>query len=119
MTDAGADQILSLTAPSTGNDFEFVVGESLTSGNKSGKVFRYSLKLTLDSGVVGKLVPKEDAWATGAYYQQYQRVSNGGNVYAAQTAGVAGATAPTHTSGEASDDTVTWLFVGAEENCYH
>ena len=116
MTDAGADQILSLTAPSTGNDFEFVVGAALTSGNKSGKVFRYSLRLTLDSGVVGDFVPKEAAWATGAYYQQYERVANGGNVYAAQTAGVAGATAPTHTSGEASDGTVTWLFVGAEES---
>lgn len=115
MTDAGADQILSLTAPSTGNDFEFVVGASLTSGNKSGKVFRYSLKLTLEAGVVGDFVPAEPAWATGGYYQQYQRVSNGGNVYAAQDAGVAGATAPTHTSGEASDDNVTWLFVGAEE----
>jgi hypothetical protein len=51
------------------------------------------------------------AWTTGVAYIIGDWVSNAGNIYRATTAGTSGATAPTHTSGTASDGAVTWLFV--------
>ena len=114
MTDAGADQILTLSAPSSGNDFEFTEGEAVAAGNISGKVFRYSIKLALESTTTGTFIPKEVAWTTGTYYSQYERVANGSKVYQAQSAGTSGATAPTHASGLGSDDNISWLFVSAE-----
>jgi len=51
------------------------------------------------------------AWTTGAAYIIGDWVSNAGKIYRATTAGTAGATAPTHTSGTQSDGGVTWLFV--------
>ena len=56
ITDAGADQIAVVPAPSPGNDHEFVSGEavSATSG-AAGKVFKYSVLLTVGS-VVGSFV---------------------------------------------------------------
>ncbi|AIX25957.1 tail sheath monomer protein [Synechococcus phage ACG-2014d] len=113
MTDAGADQILTLTAPSSGNDFEFTEGEAVSAGNVSGKVYRYSIKLGIEPTVNGTFIPEESAWGTATYYKKYDRVSNGGNVYQAQEAGTSGATAPVHASGLASDDNINWLFVSA------
>ena len=53
VTDAGADLVAALPAPGSGNEHEFVADETLsaTSG-AAGRVFKYSLKLTLSS-VVG------------------------------------------------------------------
>ena len=53
VTDAGADQIAVVPAPGSGNDHEFVADEALsaTSG-AAGKVFKYSIVLTVDT-VVG------------------------------------------------------------------
>lgn len=58
---------------------------------------------------VGVLAP---AWvtATAVYPGEYR--SNAGHVYSAAAAGTTGATTPVHTSGSASDDTVTWDYVG-------
>ena len=57
MTDAGPDQIAVAPAPSSGNEHEFVADEALsaTSG-ASGKVFKYSIVLTLTT-IVGTFVP--------------------------------------------------------------
>ena len=57
VTDAGADQIAVIPAPGSGNEFEFVADEavSATSG-AAGKVFKYSIVLTVES-VVGDFVP--------------------------------------------------------------
>ena len=57
ITDAGADQIAVVPAPGSGNDHEFVATEALsaTSG-AAGKVFKYSVLLTVGS-VVGSFVP--------------------------------------------------------------
>ena len=57
MTDAGADQIAVIPAPGSGNEFEFVADEavSATSG-AAGKVFKYSIVLTVES-VVGDFTP--------------------------------------------------------------
>ena len=51
------------------------------------------------------------AWTTGTAYIIGDWVNNAGNIYRATTAGTSGATAPTHTSGTASDGGVTWVFV--------
>ena len=53
VTDAGADQIAAIPAPSSGNEHEFVADEALTTTTgAAGRVYKYSLKLTL-SNVVG------------------------------------------------------------------
>ena len=48
------------------------------------------------------------SWATATAYSRYDKVTNGGRLYQALNAGTSGATAPTHTSGDASDGTVSW-----------
>ena len=56
VTDAGADQILALPAPGSGNEWEFVPEAALSAASgASGKVFNYRIKLTLTS-VVGTFV---------------------------------------------------------------
>jgi len=56
-TDAGADQILDLDAPTSGNEWKFEVGDALAGASgAAGKVYKYRLSLTL-TGVVGTFVP--------------------------------------------------------------
>ena len=57
VTDSGADQIAVLPAPGSGNEHEFVADEALsaTSG-AGGKVFKYSIVLTVDT-IVGSFTP--------------------------------------------------------------
>jgi len=58
VTDAGPDQILTLDAPASGNEWQFGAGDAISaSTGAAGKVYKYSLKLTLNAGVVGKFVP--------------------------------------------------------------
>tara|TARA_B100000965_G_scaffold351144_1_gene325493 strand:+ start:324 stop:2573 length:2250 start_codon:yes stop_codon:yes gene_type:complete len=53
VTDAGADQIVVLPAPGSGNEWEFVADEAITAASgAAGKVFKYSVVLTVDT-VVG------------------------------------------------------------------
>ena len=53
VTDAGADQIAVIPAPGSGNDPEFVADAAVSaSSGASGKVFKYSIVLTVES-VVG------------------------------------------------------------------
>ena len=52
------------------------------------------------------------AWLTGTSYSRYDKVTNGGRLYQALNAGTSGATAPSHTSGDASDGTVSWRHLG-------
>jgi len=57
VTDAGADQILVLPAPGSGNEHEFVADEAVSTGSgAAGKVFKYSIVLTVES-VVGDFTP--------------------------------------------------------------
>lgn len=58
VTDAGPDQILRLPAPASGNEWEFVADEavSTTSGAQAGKVYRYTIRLTL-TNVAGSFAP--------------------------------------------------------------
>ena len=50
------------------------------------------------------------AWVTGTVYAASATVSNNGNRYTTTAGGTSGSTAPTHTSGSASDGGVTWVF---------
>jgi len=54
-----------------------------------------------------------DAWVTATAYNYGDIVRSGTNYYWCVTAGGgnSGATAPTHTDGDASDDTLTWRYV--------
>ena len=57
MTDAGADQVAVIPAPGSGNEFEFVADEAVTAASgAAGKVFKYSIVLTVES-VVGDFTP--------------------------------------------------------------
>jgi len=56
------------------------------------------------------------AWLTGTSYSRYDKVTNGGRLYQALNAGTSGATAPSHTSGDASDGTVSWRHLGLVNN---
>ena len=57
MTDAGADQIAVLPAPGSGNEHEFVADEAVSAASgAAGKVFKYSIVLTIDT-VVGDFTP--------------------------------------------------------------
>ena len=56
VTDSGADQIAVLPAPGSGNEHEFVADAALSaSSGAAGKVFKYSILLTVDT-VVGDFV---------------------------------------------------------------
>ena len=57
MTDAGADQIAVMPAPGSGNEHEFVADEVVSAASgAAGKVFKYSIVLTVDT-VVGDFTP--------------------------------------------------------------
>ncbi len=57
VTDAGADQIVVLPAPGSGNEHEFVADEAVSAASgAAGKVFKYSIVLTVES-VVGDFTP--------------------------------------------------------------
>jgi hypothetical protein len=57
VTDAGADQILNLPAPSSGDEWQFAIGDEVSAASgASGKVYSYRINLKV-SGVVGTFVP--------------------------------------------------------------
>jgi len=57
VTDAGADQIAVLPAPGSGNEHEYVADEAVTAASgAAGKVFKYSIVLTVDT-LVGGFTP--------------------------------------------------------------
>ena len=56
-TDSGADQIAVVPAPGSGNDWEFVADKAVSAtGGAAGKVFKYSVVLTVTT-VVGDFTP--------------------------------------------------------------
>lgn len=74
---------------------------------------------TPDSGIAGQIMAFEyisrtvfrpKTWATGTVFATNVYCSYNGNIYFTSAGGTAGATAPTHTSGSASDGAVTWVY---------
>ena len=57
VTDAGADQVVVVPAPGSGNEHEFVADAAVSAASgAAGKVFKYSIILTIDD-VVGTFAP--------------------------------------------------------------
>ena len=57
VTDSGADQIAVIPAPGSGNEYEFVQDAALSAASgAAGKVFKYSIVLTVDT-IVGTFTP--------------------------------------------------------------
>ena len=57
ITDAGADHIAVLPAPSSGNEWEYVANAALTAASgAAGKVYKYSLLIDIDT-IVGSFTP--------------------------------------------------------------
>lgn len=56
------------------------------------------------------------SWVTATSYAAGAYSFYNGNVYSTTAGGTSGATPPTHTSGSASDGTVTWIYVSLYEN---
>jgi Major tropism determinant N-terminal domain len=52
------------------------------------------------------------SWTTGSSYSRYDKVTSSGRLYQALNTGTSGATAPVHTTGDASDGTVSWRHLG-------
>ena len=71
--------------------------------------FTYAEDFPIATAVEGTT---SSAWATGTAYSRYAKVTSGGRLYQAVNAGTSGATAPAHTSGDASDGTVLWRHLG-------
>ena len=60
-----------------------------------------------------------DPWATGTTYAVGDKVSSGGKIYKATTAGTStGSTAPSHTSGTVTVGGNGWEFYGERKNLY-
>lgn len=55
-------------------------------------------------------------WTTGYTFAANAYCSYNGNIYKTSSAGVSGATPPTHTTGSASDGTITWVFQSIKYN---
>ena len=57
VTDAGADQVVVVPAPGSGNEHEFVADAAVSAASgAAGKVFKYSIVLTIDD-IVGSFTP--------------------------------------------------------------
>jgi len=56
---------------------------------------------------------KAASWASTTTYAAGAKVSNGNYLYTTTAGGTSGSTAPTHTSGSASDGGVTWAYAGS------
>lgn len=59
---------------------------------------------------------RPQAWATGVTYAANSYTFYNGNYYTTTLGGVTGATAPTHTTGSASDGGVTWTYYSGAYN---
>ena len=74
--------------------------------NRSGTAGQRAIQICKTTGYAVK-----ENWYTGHVYVAGDYVhSSGDKIYRCQTGGTAGATEPTHTSGDASDGGVTWTW---------
>jgi len=67
--------------------------------------------LTSKKASVIKIMLSQPAWKPSTAYSVGNQVIANGNIYKCTVAGTSGTTAPSHTSGTATDGTVTWQFV--------
>lgn len=75
-------------------------------------IFTTDIKAYYASNVIKALqVTEPNLWLASTSYAVGDLVYNNNSKYAATTAGTSGSTAPSHTSGIASDGSVSWIFV--------
>ena len=115
---------LALIPAASGNGIPFASGIYNTPTVASATQTLKASKIELD--VYGRIIGIVDyaiatavegttssAWTTGTSYSRYAKVTNASKLYQALNSATAGATAPTHTSGDASDGAVSWRYLGA------
>jgi hypothetical protein len=82
-------------------DTQFFIDPTPTSGeNGQTCVFEYISRTTI----------RPITWAASLVFGANTYCSYNGNIYKTTAGGTAGSTAPTHTTGSASDGTVTWVY---------
>ena len=82
----------------------------------NGKLWGDNPMLTGTSGTLsagGGTAAAVPAWAATTVYTAGQPVITGTRLYVAAVGGTSSGSAPTHTSGQAADGTVTWLYVAS------
>ena len=81
--------------------------------NSASNILNTNGLLVTTGGTNGTGSASAAAWVTATVYGAYAMVSNASKLYVTVAGGTSGVTAPTHTSGTASDGTVSWVYVGA------
>lgn len=76
----------------------------------SGNIFDDDQPVPTQNNGLRVLAPSYTQWASGQSITAGDYRFNGIRIYLAATSGTTGATAPTHTSGDASDGGVTWTY---------
>ena len=104
--------------PVTSGDFLLANNSRLTLNGGDSVTSNDGFSVTLQSASTVRLtniqngIPQGSvAFASGAQYPSGTYVSSNSKIYRAVNSGVSGATAPSHTSGNASDGTITWAYV--------
>lgn len=105
-----------LPAKSTPYLIRFTVSASKNPSSGAGDRFVFNA-ITLDGGEFGnpwsaRVRPKPWTASTAVSLWE-ERIGQFGRVYVATVAGTTGSTAPSHSSGTATDGTVTWTFVAS------
>ncbi|MCM3411453.1 glycoside hydrolase family 55 protein [Metabacillus litoralis] len=90
-------------------------GNHINAKSPTGNIFD-GLYFFECSFIGGKYKLNPSTWITGTAYKKGDLVLNNGNIYQSEGDGTSGATAPTHTTGSASDGTVSWAFKEAQTN---
>lgn len=81
------------------------------------KIFIYPVPTSDDAGntlsfeYLSNTWIRPQKWGEGTTYDSGARVWANGNIYTADSAGAAGATQPTHTTGSASDGSLSWTYL--------
>ena len=71
--------------------------------------FTYAEDFPIATAVEGTTA---SGWTTGTTYARYDKVTNDGRLYQSLNGGTSGVTNPVHTTGDASDGTITWRHLG-------
>jgi hypothetical protein len=105
-----------LPAKSTPYLIRFTVSAAKNPSSGAGDRFIFNA-ITLDGGEFGnpwstRVRPKPWTEST-AIAQWEERIGSGGRTYVATVGGTTSTTAPNHTTGTATDGTVTWAFVAS------
>lgn len=109
ITDGGSGYTSAPTVSVTGGGGAGFVGGTVMRGTSVAKVV---ISNSGDDYTSIPLVHFGSSWAASTTYSVGQQIYHGVNLYTVTTAGTTGTTAPTHTTGSASNGTATLTWVG-------